>query len=56
MLTREYGNIVFQCDGCDEVLATNTEDFTVAQEKLRAEGWAARKVGPDEWTHRCPGC
>jgi len=56
VLTREYGNIVFQCDDCGQVLVTNTEDFTVAQGRLQAEGWAARKVAREDWIHHCPGC
>lgn len=55
MLTRLYGKISFECDGCCEVLDTNTKEFDEALERLRSEDWKCRKNGK-EWSHYCPGC
>lgn len=55
MLTRIYGEIVFQCDCCDKTLDTDTKDFDEALSKMRSEEWKCRKSGKD-WLHYCPDC
>jgi hypothetical protein len=57
MIDRQYGQIVFECDGCDELLHTKipVEDFNGAMAVFRREGWKAIKIG-DEWVHECPNC
>lgn len=52
---RERGDIVFECDGCDETLETAVEDFALANSLRKTENWSAEKVG-DEWLHLCPSC
>jgi hypothetical protein len=32
MLDRQYGNVVFECDSCNEVLKTETRDFDDARD------------------------
>jgi Fe2+ or Zn2+ uptake regulation protein len=59
MMTRDHNNIVFECDGCGEVLETETSSFESAQNILHRQHWKARKaLGKlsDEWLHFCPDC
>lgn len=55
MMTRIHGIVQFECDGCADVLDSETKDFGEATLQLRAEGWVARLVGRD-WHHYCGGC
>jgi hypothetical protein len=55
MITRIRGKIVFECDACDEILDTDTDDFPEALRTLRGDDWKSEKVG-DDWTHLCPRC
>ena len=55
MIDRQFGEITFECDACDETLETGEEDWTQAHAQFRSEGWKAEKVG-DEWVHTCPKC
>jgi hypothetical protein len=55
MMDKQTSKFVFECDGCTEVLETNTSSFASAKELLDAEGWHARKVN-DEWEHFCSRC
>jgi hypothetical protein len=55
MMTREYGDIVFECDGCGDCLETGTDDWEEALSRFREEDWRAFKVG-EEWEHHCPDC
>ena len=59
MLEKQYGNIIFECDGwhCDENLETNTSDFGAAKNMLDRSRWRARKDDEaGEWRHYCPSC
>lgn len=55
MTDRQKGSIFFSCDGCCEVLDTDTKEFDEALERLRSEEWKSRRNGK-EWSHYCPGC
>lgn len=55
MITRTYGEITFECDGCDETIETGHEEFADAMAAFRQADWKAEKVG-SEWTHLCKGC
>lgn len=55
MIDRQHGEITYECDACDETLATGGSEFNDALAMFRRDGWRAEKVG-DEWTHLCPKC
>ena len=55
MIDRQGGDVVFECDSCDEVLETEQADFNSAWNLAKREGWRARKIGAD-WCHECPHC
>lgn len=55
MLDRQKGNIIWQCDECNETLDTGTSDFDAAKNLLKRERWAVEKVD-DTWEHFCPDC
>lgn len=59
MLDRQHGKILFECDGCGEVLQTDTGDFTAALALMKSDGWSNRRLGRGEvadWNHYCPKC
>ena len=68
MLDRQKGNIVFECDGCDDVLDTGTSNFDAAVNLLNREEWRSKKTvrldapgsrpddKKDEWEHYCSRC
>ncbi len=55
MIDRQRGEIIYECDGCDETIETGERDWPDAMACFRREGWRAEKVGED-WTHLCPRC
>jgi hypothetical protein len=55
MIDRQHGEVVFECDACDETLEPGAPEWGEAMDHFRHHGWRAEKVG-DEWTHLCPGC
>lgn len=58
-LHRIKGKIEFECDTCQEILASETADFHEAIEKLRSEGWTALPPldkAHGDWRHRCNNC
>lgn len=63
-LTRDHGDIVFQCDtdGCSETLETRTSNWPAARNLLRRAGWQpypnpkGRAHSDSEWNHRCCEC
>lgn len=55
MITRIHGKINFECDGCGEVLDTETRDFEEARQSMRSEMWDSQKEG-DVWCHYCSRC
>lgn len=55
MMDRQKGDLVFECDGCGEVLETDTSNFEAAQSVLKRNGWKPEKNN-DIWEHYCNGC
>lgn len=56
MIDRQNGGIIYvECDSCDEVLDTETTDFSEARSIMQREGWRVRKIA-EEWLHGCPKC
>jgi hypothetical protein len=55
MIDRQHGEIIFECDACDETLETGESAWPHAHALFNAEGWHAEKVG-DDWIHTCPKC
>lgn len=55
MMDRQKGNIVFECDGCQDVLETGTADWGSAQNALKRARWSAVKVDEGDWEHYCDG-
>lgn len=51
-------DISFQCDECEDVLETNTDDFGDARLELKSERWVAVKdeEHEDGWAHYCAQC
>lgn len=59
MLDRQSGKIVFECDGCEETLDTETSDFSEARATLQGENWRTVNEGHETkpvWSHYCPRC
>ena len=55
MIDRQRGDVVFECDGCGEVLETATSNFDSALNMMRREGWRAVCAG-NVWSHFCASC
>lgn len=55
MMDTQKGKILFECDGCGEVLETKRSDIDAANQVRKDQGWVARPEG-SEWKHYCPGC
>lgn len=55
MIDRQGGEIVFECDSCDEVWESGTSEFNEAWAEAKSMGWRAKKVG-NVWVHACPDC
>lgn len=51
-VTRSYGDIEFECDGCGDGLETHTDEWADAKALLDSEGWLTRKID-GEWKHFC---
>lgn len=51
-VTRDYGDVVFECDTCGEIIETHTDDFMDALSFAKGEGWIVSKDG-DDWVHFC---
>lgn len=54
MIDRQHGDLVFECDICNNVLETNQADFASAWSLAKRDGWKSWKIGND-WIHNC-GC
>ena len=54
-MSKDHGDFEFSCDGCTEVLHTETSNFDAAKNLLARSGWRARKILGD-WQHFCPRC
>jgi hypothetical protein len=58
-LTKDHGDIVFQCDGkgCRETLETSTSNFDSARNVLTRNKWRPKKdPATDVWLHFCTDC
>jgi hypothetical protein len=56
MIDRQNGGIIYvECDSCDAVLDTKTNDFNEARDVMKREEWKVRKIA-NEWLHGCPKC
>ena len=58
MIDRQGGNIVFECDTCDETLTISAAAATTFEEAwalARRDGWRCKKIG-NEWVHGCQRC
>lgn len=51
-MDRQHGDIVFECDTCENVLETKQADFSSAWNMAQREGWKSRKVDGN-WVHFC---
>lgn len=54
-LEKHSSDFDISCDFCPYHEDTREDDFHVALEKIKGEGWQIIKVG-DGWEHKCPGC
>jgi predicted RNA-binding Zn-ribbon protein involved in translation (DUF1610 family) len=52
---RDHGNVVFECDGCDDTFTIDDPDFSVSWAAAKRDDWITRKLG-SEWHHYCPNC
>ena len=55
MIDRQHGHIVIECDSCDEVFDSGTDDFAEAWSAAKRDGWKTRKIA-NEWLHGCQKC
>ena len=47
--------IIVECDSCEETIeAEKGEIWDTFWPRAKSEGWKARRVRGDEWTHGCP--
>ena len=44
VIDRQGGQIVFECDSCDETLETGTAEFRDAWSLAKREGWRSKKL------------
>lgn len=51
-MTRDAGDITFQCDYCHDDIETETSNFDRAREALLQAGWSPFKY-LGEWLHFC---
>ncbi len=56
MMDRQKGKFFFECDGCRDVLDTETGDFLRANEDRKSAGWSAKRKDDGEYEHYCPRC
>jgi hypothetical protein len=55
MIERDRGDIKIICDVCGLVRETGTDEWDVAWQTAKRDGWKAEKVGKD-WLHACEDC
>lgn len=55
MIDRQFGEITFECDGCEETFPSGEGEWGDAMSQFRQNGWKAEKIG-DDWVHLCPTC
>lgn len=56
MIDRQGGQIVWECDSCDETFSWDDPDnFNEGWSAAKRDGWRTQKAGA-EWVHSCPNC
>jgi len=55
MIDKQYKQIVFVCDNCQNGLETKDEDFWAAFDVLKDANWKAIKEN-NIWKHYCSEC
>lgn len=57
MIDRQGGKLIFECDCCDEVFESQSDEFAEAWAAAKRDGWRSLKVN-EEWLHSCgaPRC
>lgn len=53
-ITRDDGDIVFNCEECPEYFEAETAQFMDAVDAVKKAGWLI--IRTSEWEHRCPSC
>jgi hypothetical protein len=58
MIDRQHGKFLVECDSCDAVLDTGTDDVGAARRRIEHEGWGVEFVGGRsvDILHACPTC
>lgn len=56
MIDLQKGQLVVECDGCDDVLETGKREFSGALAFLKEEKWVSRQNKAGAWEHFCPRC
>lgn len=57
MIDRQGGKLLVECDSCEAVLDTETDDFAEARALMQREGWKVRLIRNERiWIHGCPRC
>lgn len=54
-ISRDHGDITFECDSCADEYETHEDNFDIAWNMAKRDGWRARKVG-NVWQHFCEDC
>lgn len=55
MISRDHGDLIFECDTCGETLETHDDEWSIAWNMAKCDGWTSRKQGTG-WQHHCGTC
>ena len=47
MIDRQFGDVTFECDGCDDTVETGESEWSDAMASFKRLNWRAEKVGND---------
>lgn len=56
MIRKEEGELVVECNACEETQYGGTLEFRDFIADIKDNGWRIRKNDMDEWEHFCPEC
>lgn len=56
MISRDKGEIVFNCDNCSEYFTIDSDDFYDTLNALKKTKWQFQKEKDGGWSHYCPTC